>query len=294
MVLLPPMAPMALPPLLLLLSALSAVSGEEAPPPLPTRCTGDLSCSFNGVCSAAGTCECEPAWKGRFCETLAVEPGGRQLGYQASEGGLRLSSWGGAPLRADDGTYHLIASEMINHAGLVPWGCNSRVIHATSADPLTQPFVKQRVLWETFSHEPRCARVPTGAREFVCYFSHNPDYPSAPCAGRDGSTDQESCRCNNGGDKPTYMSYSSSLDAGNWSTPVLVVPSKVDLNFSPFIYPNGSVHALYRGGQRSTAPCACSLCLLPVLAAACPFYSVQSANQSFLFMQESQPAFPCI
>ena len=123
-------------------------------------CRSDFDCSFNGRCDAeSGGCRCAAAWTGAYCETLAVQPGPRALGYQGRNVGGRLSSWGGAPLRADDGQYHLIASEMIGHAGLQPWGCNSHVIHATSPDPLTQPFVKRRVLWGVFSHEPRCTRV---------------------------------------------------------------------------------------------------------------------------------------
>ena len=217
------------------------------PPALPARCTTDFSCSFNGVCDT-GSCSCSAAWRGRFCETLAVEAGPRKLGYQPHEGGSRLAAWGGAALRDDAGLYHLIASEMVGHAGLVAWGCNSRVIHATSTDPLTQPFVKRRVLWDVFSHEPRCTRAPA-TKEFVCFFSHNPAYPSPPCTGSAGNTDPESCRCNNGGDKPTYMSFTTDLLAGNWSAPVLVVPSKVDLNLSPFIFPNQSLHALCKSAR---------------------------------------------
>jgi len=54
-------------------------------------------------------------------EILAVVPGLKRLGYQGLDNKQnRLSSWGGAPLRDDDGNYHLIASEMINNAGLLP------------------------------------------------------------------------------------------------------------------------------------------------------------------------------
>jgi hypothetical protein len=215
-------------------------------------CTGRNDCSYNGEC-IAGACKCEPAWRGDFCESLYTLPGLDTLGYRGSEGGKRLSSWGGAPLLGDDGQYHLIASEMENHAGLLPWGCNSRVIHAVSRDPLREAFKKKRVLWPVFSHEPRCTRAPRtatgGGGEFVCYFSHNPAYPSAPCRGTDGNTGPE-CQCDNGGDKPTYMSFASDVN-GNWSAPVLVLDSQVDLNLSPFIHSNGSLHALYRDNTGS-------------------------------------------
>ena len=142
---------------LLLIVGLAGAAGLAGAWP---TCRSDFDCSFNGRCDAeSGGCRCAAAWTGAYCETLAVQPGPRALGYQGRNVGGRLSSWGGAPLRADDGQYHLIASEMIGHAGLLPWGCNSHVIHATSPDPLTQPFVKRRVLWGVFSHEPRCTRV---------------------------------------------------------------------------------------------------------------------------------------
>jgi hypothetical protein len=195
-------------------------------------CSGPEDCSYNGKCETSGTCTCKPAWSGEYCERLAVIPGLKSLGYQGVEGSSRLSSWGGAPLIGDDGLYHMITSEMVNHAGLLPWGCNSQVIHATSPDPLTKPFIKQRVLWEVFSHEPRCTRVPAGNKEFVCYFSHNPHYPSSPCDGRNGSTLAQ-CACDNSGRKPTYMSYTTDVNSGNWTKPVMVIDSDVDLNLSP-------------------------------------------------------------
>lgn len=141
----------------------------------------------------------------------------------------------------------MMVSEMAKHAGLLPWGCNSRIVHTTSADPLNEPFTKKRVLWDIFSHEPRCTRAPT--REYVCYFSHNPKYPSLPCKGTNGNTDTD-CRCDDGGPKPTYMSYTSDID-GNWSTPQLVLDVDCDANLSPYIYPNGSMHGLYRDNHGS-------------------------------------------
>lgn len=216
-----------------------------------TGCIHQSDCSFNGNCSN-GTCRCAPAWHGKYCEKLATMAGSKALGYQGRDSGGRLSSWGGAVLRDNAGVYHLIGSEMIRHAGLLPWSCNSQVIHATSSNPLKQPFVKQRVLWHVFSHEPRCVQVPSGQREFVCYFSHNPKYPSPSCSGRDGET-TDGCQCDNGGEKPTYMSFTTDIASGNWSTPVAVlgVGSHCDLNLSPYIYGNGSMHGLYRDNTGS-------------------------------------------
>ena len=212
-------------------------------------CTHRSSCSHNGECSPVGTCSCTSAWTGEYCEKLRLLPGRRSLGYQGKDvDGSLLSSWGGAPLRADDGTYHMLVSEMANGAGLLPWACNSRVIHATSDDPLTQPFVKRRELFGLFSHEPRCTRAPAGG-PFVCLFSHNPDYHLLPhaaaCHGNGHGSSLLSCNCNNGGPKPTYMTHTTDLN-GNWSLPVLVANVSCDANVSPYIFANGSLLALYR------------------------------------------------
>jgi len=217
-------------------------------PCIAAECHSKADCSYNGNCTL-GHCVCISAWTGEYCEILHVISGHRNLGYQGVVNGTLSSSWGGAPLLADDGTYHMIVSEMINSAGLTPWGCNSHIIQATSPDPLKSPFVRKRVLWGVFSHEPRCTRAPAG--EFVCYFSYNPKYPSPPCAGTNGETNTN-CHCNNGGEKPTYMSYTKDLE-GEWSEPVLVVGGKMlpDLNVSPFIFKNGSFHGLYRNNRGS-------------------------------------------
>ena len=73
-----------------------------------------------------------------------------------------------------DGKYHAILSEMGGGVGLKLWTCASRIVHATSTDPLTEPFKRERVLFDSFAHEPRCASVPDAASAFVCFFAYNP------------------------------------------------------------------------------------------------------------------------
>ena len=105
-------------------------------PPLARSCTTAGDCSWNGECSASGVCMCRSAWKGESCETLNVVPGPRGLGYQHREAdGQRVSSWGGAVMRDDDGVYHMLVSEMAAHAGMTPWPCNSRRTQSPAREP---------------------------------------------------------------------------------------------------------------------------------------------------------------
>ena len=95
-------------------------------------------------------------------------------------------------------------------------------------------LLKVRELFGIFSHEPRCTRAPDGP--FVCYFSHNPEYAKLPhagaCRGDGNGSSSPACNCNNGGPKPTYMSFTTDLD-GDWSRPVLVANVTTDANVSP-------------------------------------------------------------
>jgi hypothetical protein len=193
-----------------------------------TGCSSPQDCSLNGKC-VNGVCDCNVAFKGDSCEILNLQNGSQSaLGYHAVEhtekGQIKLSSWGGSAHRGANGVYHLIASEIGDGVGMTLWGCASRIIHATSPDPLHHPFVKKRVLFENFSHEPRCAFNPQGG--LVCYFAHNPIYHlNDKCAGANGTTPASGgCDCANQVpySMPTMMSYVSDIDddSAEWSTPV--------------------------------------------------------------------------
>jgi hypothetical protein len=134
-------------------------------------------------------------WKGDSCKILNLKNGSpSSLGYHGVDGTTNLSSWGGSVHRGKNGTYHLIASEIGDGVGVVLWNCASRIIHATSPDPLTQPFVKKKVVFENFAHEPRCAFNPDCG--LVCFFTHNPTFHlNKNCAGANGTTPTGSCAC---------------------------------------------------------------------------------------------------
>ena len=81
-------------------------------PPTPTpptppgkKCPG--SCSMNGICTASGECQCDPAWVGNECQTLAILPAEKASGLRQIDvpaGGPNgtiagnTSTWGGAVL----------------------------------------------------------------------------------------------------------------------------------------------------------------------------------------------------
>jgi hypothetical protein len=93
---------------LLLAAAVQAVlplAGGTAPRP---------PCNLNGVLTGS-VCECDAAWAGSECETLAVLPTPKNGGYHQSH----TSSWGGnAVYDSVNGVYHGFFSEMVLNCGL--------------------------------------------------------------------------------------------------------------------------------------------------------------------------------
>ena len=232
-------------------------------------CRDDTDCSLNGKCDAAtGTCACRPAWQGHRCERLALVPATRGAGYRRVDDGHNTSSWGGAVLHdPKGGKFHMWAAEMTEHCGIGAWAQNSRIIHAVSDTP-GGAYTRKDVTWEVFSHEPEVVRGDKG--EYVMFFTAqlrsqrgecNCCGPESKC---DGSTGPHDC----GGSKlkpsiklrghgapphrlgdsdPSWMSYSTSPD-GPWSTPVQIFANYTgaDTNFAPYIFPDGSLVAIWR------------------------------------------------
>eukprot|EP00755_Sulcionema_specki_P006090 Sspe_Gene.34507::Locus_16771_Transcript_1_1_Confidence_1.000_Length_1291::g.34507::m.34507 len=150
----------------------------------------------------------------------------------------------------------MYAAEIADNCGMNVWLANSRVIHASSPDPLTVPFTKQGVVQGVFSHEPVAARAPTG--EYVVYYTavfpinHPPVKGGQRCTGCKDGISPASCGTdgserNRSVNLPTYMVYSKSPN-GPWSTPAMVPGTDqfADSNFAPLILPNGSLVALTR------------------------------------------------
>lgn len=120
-------------------------------------CTDDVGCSLNGKC-VSGNCSCDAGWTGTACGELALGPTDPRLGHPWAGD---ASSWGGYPLLADDGTWHLFYSQFARGCGLQHWGTNSRVVHAVASDP-TGPFVDVDVVEPAFSHNAQAMRAIDG------------------------------------------------------------------------------------------------------------------------------------
>ena len=83
------------------------------------RCPND--CSGKGYCDA-GVCVCDPGWRGEDCGELALVPAPSLRGAYQHPVNLAdcatscgPSSWGGLPLRDDNGTWHLFASQFVQN-----------------------------------------------------------------------------------------------------------------------------------------------------------------------------------
>jgi len=97
---------------------------------------------------------------------------------------MNTSSWGGAVLQDENSTFHMFASELVNHCGIDAWVSNSRIIHATS-DDLEGPYERIQEVWRVFSHEPE-----------VIYDSQKDQYVMVFTA--DCRAEDEICVCENG------------------------------------------------------------------------------------------------
>ena len=155
----------------------------------------------------------------------------------------------------DDGIYHMYAAEIAGSCGMNVWLSNSRVVHATSADPTKEPFVRREVVAPVFAHEPIAARAPTG--EYVLWYTAVLPPGKLPvmggefCSGCTSGNSLPECGTDDNRNAsinlPTYMIYSDS-PSGPWSSPQMVPGTDVfaDSNFAPVINADGSLVALAR------------------------------------------------
>eukprot|EP00466_Bigelowiella_natans_P014949 jgi/Bigna1/126235/aug1.2_g943 len=226
-------------------------------PALPSACDHDRDCVYNGRCVDT-KCACDPAFKGETCNEFNFEPlnsKGMGSGLRTVIEGDQLSSWGGSVIRADDGTYHMWAAEMVNGTGIKAWITNSQIVHAVASDPKRpMEFKRREVVWSVFAHEPTVSRAPTG--EYVMFYTTNYGQKSIPCTGNScfgaNGTSDPSCpndqQCTLDPPEPllTRMSYSKGPD-GPWSEPQLVPnPSSSDSNLACIIKEDDSILCLAR------------------------------------------------
>tara|TARA_B110000208_G_scaffold191913_1_gene260913 strand:+ start:2531 stop:4003 length:1473 start_codon:yes stop_codon:yes gene_type:complete len=244
----------------------NVTSGQNQPARYVTPCVDEADCSYNGICSDAGTCVCHPQWMGKHCGQLHLVATGLDAGLQSRDSLGRVSSWGGSVVRGDDGVFHMWAAEMTNNTGILVWMSNSRVRHAVSRNGPLGPFLPADIAFGLWGHEPTVARAPSG--EYVLFWTAHFG-SEVPCSGipcEDGNNGnsvmdpRKHCLnihdCTNPTDLNSYMSYSQN-PAGPWSTPALVPKGDFgsgDTNLAPIINEDGSLFGLGRPGWIWRAP----------------------------------------
>lgn len=101
--------------------------------PIRFPCVPDLVRQHQGVCSA-GTCACDPAWKGSNCSVLNILPAKLQNGF--GHLGSNRSSWGAGVIQDPASKKWIMqVDEMNMGCGLGTWGQNSHCILAESDTP---------------------------------------------------------------------------------------------------------------------------------------------------------------
>jgi len=133
-------------------------------------CLTAKDCSLNGECISS-KCVCDPGWSSDACNVLAFEDASTDTGYHNKT----FASWGGLPIKGDDGMYHLFAAEMVNGCLLNSWTLNSQIIHAVSKS-IEGPYEKIQIVLTPFAHNPTITRAPDGT--YLLYFIGS--WPTVP------------------------------------------------------------------------------------------------------------------
>jgi hypothetical protein len=185
------------------------------------------------------------------CETLDLLPVDRaQLGFNPTQDGANMSSWGGSVVSID-GEWHLWCSLLANHCGISSYLVNSGVVHAVSksGSPLG-PFVLSDAVLPAFAHEPVMALAPTGELVLASVTGQlGPAHRSCQCA--TGATPRSCDTCNNScfPQRKTLTVSASGSPGGPWASRPMF-PHAADNageNPSVWIARNGSAYGYARG-----------------------------------------------
>eukprot|EP00927_Polykrikos_kofoidii_P045691 TRINITY_DN39736_c0_g1_i1.p1 TRINITY_DN39736_c0_g1~~TRINITY_DN39736_c0_g1_i1.p1 ORF type:complete len:446 (+),score=51.08 TRINITY_DN39736_c0_g1_i1:30-1367(+) len=138
-------------------------------------CSTDLDCELSGQCVQGG-CTCDPGWSGEHCTKLALkpnEPGHYAYRHHAPDGRSFWNSWGSSqPIKDENGTYHLLATRVLNGCNVVPdYTYNEDLVHAVS-DTLLGPYEFRNVAVNTTVINPTVLAAPDGM--FVLFYSGEP------------------------------------------------------------------------------------------------------------------------
>jgi hypothetical protein len=146
-------------------------------------CATELDCSLGGTC-AAGVCACDVWWTGATCALLNLAPADPAASGLVAPG---YFAWGGHPLVDSNGTFHLLASFLCDHATLDSWTTKSSIAHATAPSP-TGPFVlapglDAQLVVPPWSHGAYIVRDPPSGEYLLVHIGDGrvPKSTWAPC-----------------------------------------------------------------------------------------------------------------
>ncbi len=153
----------------------------EGATPVRSACSDAADCSLNGDC-VGGMCKCDAAWSGSAaCDVMAFEALDRNNPpgyYNKTE-----SSWGGFPVKTEDGGYALVHAQMANGCGLSTWKTNSIVaLSKSTSGKVEGPYTFDRELIPPFAHNPTIRRAADGT--FVIYFIGSWRTNASQCDGK--------------------------------------------------------------------------------------------------------------
>jgi hypothetical protein len=169
--------------LALLLLARSAAQAPDVPHG-GGACATDWDCSLGGTCNATGICACDIWWTGATCAQLNLAPADPDASGLSAPG---YFSWGGHPLRDENGTYHLLASFLCDHDTLSQWTTKSSIAHATASAPTgpytLAPGADRQLVVPPWSHGASVTRDPVTGEYLLFHIGNGAVDPKtwAPC-----------------------------------------------------------------------------------------------------------------
>ncbi|KAE8446957.1 hypothetical protein EG329_011439 [Mollisiaceae sp. DMI_Dod_QoI] len=147
------------------------------------RCTTNLDCNLNGICSpSTQTCVCDPGWTTPTCGALDLLPAKLGSGYNHTAS--NTSSWGSKIIHSPTNPkqLHLFLAEFTHHCGLDYWSPYSRIIHATSLLGPLGPYTFEQEVVGTFAHNPTVIWSPADEK-YLLYYIGCPVQVNATCTG---------------------------------------------------------------------------------------------------------------
>eukprot|EP00039_Didymoeca_costata_P003217 m.66116 g.66116 ORF g.66116 m.66116 type:complete len:400 (-) comp11783_c0_seq2:3682-4881(-) len=215
-------------------------------------CQSDADCLWLGVCDMSSReCHCRQGFTGPECGQLDVAPAPNHLGYYNSS----TSTWGGLPVFAKDGLWHMYVAMMVGECPLGTFNNNSAVAHLVSTTSSFQgPYKYVNMVTPPFAHNPTSRVLPDGTIA-IWYIAYDGDVKTISCP--NGTPPQAPIWPNFNG-KQIALAHSRSGDPnGPWIKTYLFSKTEVPQNWwhwdcdatnpAPLLLADGSVKMMYRG-----------------------------------------------